>query len=62
MDCDDEVQLVKRYDDSHANTPDFPRVTRLTFVVPINAHGMGNDLFGIPEAKPMLTRPVLGVS
>lgn len=62
MDCDDQVRLVKRNDDPHANAPDLSRVAWLPFVVSISANGMCDDLFCIGDAEAMLTGPVLGMS
>jgi hypothetical protein len=62
MDCDDQVRLVKRDNDSHANALDFSRVTGLSTWIPIKVDWFPDNSFHVVDGAFQASKIILGVS
>lgn len=62
MNCDDQLGVVKRDDDSHPLSPDVPNVCPLPVSTELDTPWLGNEPFGIGNRCSDLPGPILGVS
>jgi hypothetical protein len=62
MNCDDQVWLVKRDDDPHADALDLTRVARLTCPISIEVDWLLDNTFHIFDGTVQTPEIVLGVS
>jgi len=59
MDCDDQIWVVKRYDDSYPLASNTPRIAPLPIRSKVDLVWIRNHMFGIGQRCANLPRPIL---
>lgn len=62
MDCDDQIWVVKRYDDSYPLAPNMPCIAPLSIRSEIDLIWIPDQAFGVGKRCTYLPGPILRVS